>query len=203
MALWLTGCSKPDQAPEATPEPVPDKSQPEEPRRLGTLEGVEFGVGDVETSLKLELTTGDKNDPVAVLYDAVENRKYELSKAQMTVGSPYPEALWVTINLRSTANFGGHAVQVKPKLFLDNREIASFAYMTGSQARKDTKAFEVDIMKHLEEIPDTLLLHSTVDIKLFLDTDESTITVDTPPEPATQTATKLSNPLRIHFDPPE
>lgn len=187
-------------------------SQPETVKPAATTEpafvdvplgdtGVEFGIGDIESRLTLGITLREGQNYENVQFLPRFTQKGDLAKVDMRVSKPYPDELWLTLGVNSTKNFEGHAVQVKIRVYFDEREVTSYGFIYGANALSDQKRFFVDVLEHFDEPPSTLLVHAKAELNLFLDTDETTITLDTPPTPETQSVVKLSNPVRIDFLP--
>ena len=191
--LLFSSCSP------SAPPTSPASEDPSLVPGLPPVSGVEFGIGGVETSLEFELVLSDKTSGDNVQYNPQLTRHYKLAHAEILVRKPYPEELWLKLGVRSDHNFEGHAVQVKPKIFMDGREVASFGFVYGAQAMRDPKEFFVDVSEHLDANASSVLVYASTEINLFPDTDESQITVETPPGPETQSVEKMSNPIRIEF----
>ena len=196
LLLPVVGCS-------------PKASAPEGDSGVGTVEtsdassatSVVFGIGDVETSIIVTLTLDEETDFTNVQLEEARTRKMDLAKVDVILQKPYPEELILVLRIKSSDNFVGHAVQVKPHVYFDSKDVALEGFIYGNRAVLDQHAFTVNVFDHLEGNPSSTLVHAELEINLFLNTDESEITLETPPTKHTQSVTKLSNPVRINFVP--
>ena len=197
VLLSIAGCS-------------PKSSIPQEPRAGDlafaqrdnyTTAQVKFGIGDAETSIDVTLTLKPDQDMSNISEIESITSKYVLAKLDVNVVKPYPEQLLIEMRLESFDNFPGHAVQVKPRIFFDDVQVDLDALIYGSLSMGKRDKIVIDAMQHLNPIPKTVLVRGELEINLFLDTDETTVTGDTPVTPSTQSLVKLTNPIRINFHP--
>lgn len=194
--LPIVGCSPKASAPEGdsgvrTPE-ISDAS---------SSNTVVFGIGDVETSFGVTLTLDGETDLTNIQLEEARTRKADLAKIDVILRKPYPEELNLVLRIKSSDNFVGHAVQVKPHIYFDAKDVALEGFIYGNSAVLEQHEFKVNVFDHLESSPSSILVHAELEISLFLNTDESEITLETPPTEHTQSVTKLSNPVRIDFAP--
>lgn len=161
----------------------------------------EFGIGDVETSIEMTLSLNPDMDLTNVQYHEAQTKQYRVAKVEATVSKPYPEKMLLTLKYRIGANFTGHAVQVFPHIFLDDKDIPLEGFILGGNAVRKKPEFTIDVFEYMDTIPSKIVAHPRSEIVLFLDTDESEITVETPPTELSQSITKLGNPVRIDFLP--
>lgn len=196
LLLPVLGCSPKASAPEGdsgagTPE-ISDAP---------TSASVVFGIGDVETSLAVTLTLDKEMDLANIQLEEARTRKTDLAKVDVIVRKPYPEELNLILRIKSSDNFVGHAVQVKPHIYFDAKDVALEGFIYGNRAVLDRHDFKINVFDHLEGSPSSILVYVKLEINLFLNTSESEITLETPPTEHTQSVTKLSNPVRIDFVP--
>ena len=192
----IVGCSPKVSAPEgdsASSEPAPSEPSSDNP--------VMFGIGDVETSLDMVLILDETVDLTNVRFEEFRTKKKDLAKIDIIVQKPYPEELNLLLQIKSFDNFTGHAVQLRPHIHLDGKDIALEGFIYGSRAVLERHEFKVNVFEYIEGDPSSILVHAELEITLFLDTDESEITLETPPTEKVQTVRKLSNPVRIDFVP--
>lgn len=192
----IVGCSPKVSAPEDD-----SGSSGPAPSEPSSSTAVMFGIGDVETSLDMVLILDETTDLTNVRFEEFRTKKKDLAKVDVFVGKPYPEELNLILKIKSFDNFTGHAVQLRPTLHLDGKDIALEGFVYGSTAVLDRREFKVNIFDHLEGDPSSVLAHVELEIDLFLNTDESEVTLDTPPTENVQSVLKLSNPVRIDFVP--
>ncbi len=196
LVLPIVGCS-------------PEASAPEGDSGVSNLETsdpsgaspVVFGIGDVETSLDMTLTLDEEMDLTNVEFEEVLTKKYEIAKIDVLVRKPYPEELILLLKIKSFDNFAGHAAQIRPHVYFDDKDVVLDGFIYGSTAVLTRREFRVNLFEHLEGSPSSVLVHAELEISLFLNTDESEVTLETPPTERTQSVTKLSNLVRIEFVP--
>ena len=162
---------------------------------------VAFGIGDVETSLDMTLALDEETDLTYVQFEEARTKKKELAKVDVLVRKPYPEELNLVLRIKSFDNFVGHAVQVRPHIYFDGKDVALEGFIYGNTALLERHEFKVNVFEHLEGNPSSTLVHAELKISLYLNTDEDQITLETPPTERTQSVTKLSNLVRIDFVP--
>lgn len=196
VLLPILGCS-PDAGP---PEETSESEVTATENTLGVAP-LRFGIGDVETSIEMILTLDSDMDLTNVQIQQALTKNKKLAKVEVRVLKPYPEKMLLTLGFRITNNFAGHAVQVIPHIFLDDKDLPLEGFILGGNTASERPEFTIDIFEHLDTIPSTILVHPELEIKLFLDTDKSEITLETPPTELTQSITKLGNPVRIDFLP--
>lgn len=196
VLLPILGCT-PDTGP---PEETSESEVTETDDTLG-IAPIKFGIGDVETSIKMAFSISPDMDLTNVQYEQTLTQHQEIAKVDVRVSKPYPEKMLLTLGFRIINDFTGHAAQVIPHIFLDDKDVPLEGFVLGGNATAESPEFTIDIFEHLDTIPSTILVHPELEINLFLDTDESEITPETPPTELTQSVTKLGNPVRIDFLP--
>jgi len=192
----ILGCWPDTGAPKATSGGDPSKTI-----AAAEVTAVEFGIGDVETSIESNLNLDPNMDLTNVQLNHLFTQNEILAKVEVRVLKPYPEKMLLTLMFKSNNDFKGHAVQVIPHIFLDDKDIPLEGFVLGENAMIERPVRTIDIFEHLDNIPSTILVRSETEINLFLDTDKSEITLETPPTELTQSITKLGNPVRINFLP--
>ncbi len=183
---------------------APEKTPAGQVTVLNNTSGIalpEFGIGDVETSIEMTLSLNPDMDLTNVQYHEAETKQYKVAKVEATVSKPYPEKMLLTLKYRISTNFTGHAVQVFPHIFLDDKDIPLEGFILGGNAVRKKPEFTIDVFEYVDTIPSKIVAHPRSEIYLFLDTDESGITVETSPTELTQSITKVGNPVRIDFLP--
>lgn len=192
----IVGCSPKPSAPEgdaSVSTPVtPDPS---------STNSVVFGIGDVETSLDMTLSLDEETDLTNVHLDEKRTKKKDLAKVDILVRQPYPEELILVLKIKSFDNFPGHAVQITPHVYFDDKDVELEGFIYGNRAVLDRHEFKINVFEHLEGSPSSTLAYAELQISLFLNTDEAEVTLETPPTEQTQSVKKLSNPVRIDFIP--
>lgn len=196
ILLSMLGCSPKVKQPAGTSEGgAPTAQIP------GGLSAVEFGIGDVETSLHLSLTISGKSDLTNVEIEEKQTKKYQVALVNAQVRKPYPEKLILNLEIRAVDNFIGHAVQIVPHFYFDEVDVVLDGFVYGGAGTIGWRNIQIDVFEHLKKDASTTLIHAELELSLFLNTDVSEVTPETPPTPLTQSVTSLSNPVRIDFLP--
>ena len=196
IVLSMLGCTPKVKGPAGPSEDGASSAQIPE-----GLSAVEFGIGDVETSLLLGLTISEDGDLTNVEIEEKETTKYEVALVNVKVRKPYPKRLIVNLEIGALDDFAGHAVQIVPHIYVDKVDIEMDGFVYGGSATVRRRDIRIDVLEHLKEDASTTLIRAELELRLFLNTDASEVTPETPPTPLTQTVTSLSNPVRIDFLP--
>ena len=194
VLLPILGCSPDVDPPEET-----SGSDVSETIAAIAVAPVEFGIGDVETSIETTFSLHSEMNFANVQLNQLFTKNKKLAKVEVVVLKPYPEEMLLTLGFRNYDNFAGHAVQVIPHIFLDDKDVPLEGFVLGGNAMAERHERTIDIFDHLDAIPSTILVRPEIELNLFLDTDKSEITLETPPTELTQSITKLGNPVRIDF----
>ena len=199
LALIIcVGCSPKVRAPEGDPT---GDGLPRSPL-TATEAVIEFGIGDVETSILIVLTMDESQESESVQYEEVETKKYEIAIVQTNIVKPYPEKLMLAVKIRTFDAFEEHAVQVKPRIFFGEDKVVDLeGFIFGGDAGRARRQISVDLFEHVQDIPESMLLRVETELNLFMDAGKSGITPETPLTPETRSVIKLSNPMRINFLP--
>jgi len=196
VLLAALGCDpKPKESGGTSGDGVPSTQEPE------TAAAVEYGIGDVESSIVLALTIIDDGDLGNIEIQELETTKYEVALVNAQLQKPYPEELMLNLRIRAYNNFDGHAVKIIPHFFFDEVEVELEGFIYGGTATEGLRNIQIEVFKHLKEGAPTVLIRAELELSLFLNTDVSEVTVDTPPTALTQSIPLLSNPVRIDFLP--
>lgn len=179
-----------DEVPEAPPILSGDRSQ-----------GLDFGIGDVESALRIETFCKTEGDNIS--QQVIENKREIISKAETTVSFPFPDELLIRVGCRSVKDYPeGSSARITLRLYLGNEVIETFTAIFDEAPMADPQYRDFDIMPHLDlSQEDTFLLHSRGEIEYFPKTPASELTVDSEATPDVTRTTKLGNPLRITFQP--
>lgn len=196
ILLSIIGCT-----PEVKKSASPSKGDGTSSPIQETLVAVEYGIGDVETSLKMELTIVDDGSLPSVEIEEKETTKHELALVNVKVRKPYPEKLTLNLKLRAFDVFAEHAVKIIPHVFFDDVDVKLEGYVYGGGQTEGLRNIRIEVFDHLKEGATSTLVHVELELSLFLNTDASEIGLETPPTPLTQTNTSFSNPVRIDFLP--
>lgn len=196
LALIVLGCSDEKERPEPPPSVFGDNT----PLSTPGLETIEFGIGDVETTIDVVLTVDPETDQTNVTFQEFLTRKKEIAKVEVHVSKPYPDKLLLKLAIRCFDEFPEHAVQVLPHIFVGGKDVLSYGLIFGINAHRERPTFSFDIMEHLEEYPPRVIVHAETYMNLFMDTDMSDITVETPLADPRNTIRKLTSPVIIFFE---
>lgn len=173
---------------------------------IDTTLSKEFNVGDAETSIELIMELDPASTTDSITEEKVLTARKSLSQALVKVQGTPPAELWVRVRVRAGAPFIERTVVLRGAITRDEQPIAGFQTVLGKYALEDDpaqpKIFRVNVLDGLPEAPATMLLYAKAEVLLApKGTDEAAV------DPATLTAdpgdisAKLSNPLRIEFNP--
>ena len=198
LAIILAGCSNNQDPVQPDPEaPISTSLVTSDASNLG----VEFGIGDVEAQFWWSLRLKKDSIPPNITNNEFKSKREIYTKVEITAEEPYPDSLIFDSYSRHLENFPGQAVIVDLHIFMNDQEIESVSYITGENAMREPNVTSFDIMKHIDpENTDPVLIRGTADMYWFKDTDESTLTLDTPrDDPRALSAQKMSNIVKIEF----
>ena len=166
--------------------------------------------GDVDSGIYINARLAPESESVAVTADYIETQRSTLSMTTITARLPFPDALLVAFEVSPNRDFAERPVVLRVRAYRDNdTQIGEEqAYVLGKDARLPQmdengvsipRAFVVNALEGLTEIPDTMLLHAKADAWLTATgTDETTL------DPLTATSpdhvSLMSNPVRINFE---
>jgi hypothetical protein len=160
----------------------------------------EFGVGDVEAALSIEIKTDDKSKTDAVKEEETLDMRKRLVLDAVDVSAPAPKELWVNLTLKSTSSFTEGLVVARVKVFREKDEVYSFAQILGKDVRKSWIIHSFDALVGLQDVPKTMLINAQAEVVLLpSDTDPASIDPKTVTADANSTGVVLSNPMRINF----
>ena len=190
----LSGCSKDE--PNAFSI---DKGAVEETVSISNT-GIDIGIGDIESNMRLYVLIDESSSSDTVTHSEEFTKLEWLARASIDVSTPYPQELNLMVFNRSVKSFPGHAYRTTVNLYCEDKIIDTFKYITGKNALLDIKEHVVDVMPDLNpEAGKSILLHVRAEIEFFPNTDDESITVDTPAAASVTRTTKMGNPLRITF----
>ena len=166
-------------------------------------QGLEFGIGDVESAMRIESTL-----PTDVLTDnirqqIIENKREEVSKVDVVVLFPYPETLPMRVTCRSVKNYPpGSSARITINLYLDDEIIETFQVILGEKVIRAPVHRDFDIMPHIDLVKsDSFLFHARGVIEYFPTVPGDQLTFETEATPDVTSTTKLGNPIRVSFKP--
>ena len=181
--------------------------QPAEPPATGTIglppatSGAEheINIGDVEATVRILGTLAPESEAPNITVQTYEHALV-VDLATITVSPPFPDELKVLFTTRGLRSFGVTPVAVRAKVFVDKKEVYSYALKFGLRAEYERPEEVVDVLAGLETIPDTMLVHVEAEAVLM---PEGTNEVSLDPLTATASierrTTIRSNPVRINF----
>lgn len=165
-----------------------------------------LGIGDIETSLLYEIQLSPESIADNIIYEENEGTRGHVMSATLNVGAPRPEELWLMATVRSTKNFRGHTVLVKPHFYVSGDSIARKSIemddvIMSDDAVTNITIQRVDLMAHLDEIPESVLVTGKLDIYYFKNTPLAEADLENldsfPPEMHTL---RTANPVRVNFN---
>jgi len=194
VALILCSCSAPTR--KTTPAPTTPTGTTTAPIQVTTSD---IGIGDIDSQFRLTMILSETNESPNVTAEEIQAKTEVISLVNVTATKPYPKELFLFVKTNSVANFPGHAVKAVVSIFVGDKKADEFRFVYGRDGRAERNNFTIDIMKHLDSIPTSVLVRAEAKLVLYLNTEEETIEGDSPEDVATASAVKLSNPVRVNF----
>jgi hypothetical protein len=160
-----------------------------------------LGIGDVESQMALAVTLDPSSYSDTVEHSETKNERKRMALASATISAPYPEVLNMNVFNGNAENFPGHAYRGTVKLYVEDKEVESFAYITGKNAKDDLQMKVYDIMSHLEAAPgNSYLVTAKCTIEFYHGVDDKTLTLDSPGPTYSAPTVRMSNPMRVTFN---
>jgi len=174
--------------------------QPEERSILRSSSAKSMDLTAVEHALHLTGALAPQSEAANVTADEMVSARSFVNLTTITVAPPYPEALWVTFRVKSTANFPDAPVALRTRIHIDQEVVDTFSMVLGADATKTSKEQAIDVLAHVAAAPETMLVHARADAVLLPEgTDPASVDPDTVTAPPERTGTVMSNPVRINF----
>jgi hypothetical protein len=195
-AIVLCSCGPPERRSSTEPTtPAPSGT----PKTTSSNTGTGIGIGDVESQMRVSVTLSDTNESPKLKSDVLQAKNETIANVTVTATKPYPKELFLFVNTRSMANFPGDAVKAVVSIFVEDKKVDEFKFVYGRNGREERNNYTFDLIKHLDEIPTSLLVRAEAHLVYYQGTEEEDITVDSPDAEATAVTKAYSNPLRVNF----
>lgn len=200
--LLFTGlnCGPPERVePEESQEPPPQKQSPSFAASHKKKEVV-FSVGDVEVAMHVMTQLAAQSVTPETRQRDFATPRNRLTRELIDFFPPYPEEVWINVQVVNEENYPDHAIHIKTTVSMDDKPIKTFTFVTGPNAQD----LHQELLNVSElsggALPESFLLQSTSKITLYKFTDASEIDVDNPPEAKKEDeATVTGNTMRISF----
>lgn len=193
----LAACSPPPTAPES--REGTDGADPLPTSPIVKADSKRFGIGDVETGLRVTLRLDAESKLGNVKYEELETMRKDLARVSVEVRPPYPDELWLTFLIRANIGFQGNPVRVKARVYVDKNEVEAFEFVFGENPALRPRATRVNVLAGLDTVPESLLVHAEVEAALFEGVDPASFDPATAVARRGNTVTVFSNPVRIDF----
>lgn len=169
-----------------------------------STEGVKFGVGDVESALRIEVMLPE--DMLAVHnieQEVTENKREIISKAEADIHFPFPQVVPLRVTCRSTKDYpAGTSARITVNLYRDNDIVETYTVLFGQTAHFQGTFKDFDILTHIDlSNADSFLFHARGEIEFFPTTPDDQLTLEMEPTPDMTRATRMGNPIRLNFKP--
>lgn len=193
LTLGMAACSKPapTAAPSATGEEAGPATKSAAIRRLD--------IGDVEAHVSLALRVSAESKTPEVNASEDWSRRKRLSLANTDVTQPFPESLWLALEIDSQHAFTTESVLLTTTIYVDDKEVGTFTDILGADAPNKTIIHKVDALAGLDVLPETMLARAEAKATLYLDKKPEDIDPETAERLPAWTADLPSNPMRINF----
>ena len=158
-------------------------------------------IGEVEMAMRFVIRLHEDSAGPLIREKVVETRKNMVAIVTLDVSAPYPEHLWVSVQLGSLMSLPGHVLHWKAKVLVDDSVVDTFESVVGRHARAEMKTNfrKVDIFNGLHEKGGSVLVRGESEMSLFVDTNEDNFDPLTAKAPESMKVVILSNPLRVNF----
>lgn len=199
----LCGCTV-----RTAPAPQADPNAPGAAAPALVVEGP--NIGDIEHGLSIEITVQESLAPEGVEVDELRSFTGALNLATGTV-PPGADRLPALVSIAPRFNAGSRPVALRGTVLRDDDPIAAFELLVAPDGPRLLHVngaplpdlhFTVDALHGLGAVPETMLLHVSVDVHMLpADTDPDAVDVATVEAVPTARTTVLSNPLRVNRAP--
>lgn len=168
-----------------------------------TTQGKEFGVGDAEAGMRIEVYFPDEIVDGTITQQLFETKAEWFAKGTAEVSSPYPDELPLKVVCRSVEWYPKNdSARVTVNLYVENEIVKSFTHFFGATARTTPMEEVYDIKPHLDlSKSNSFLIHARGEIEYFTGTPMAETSADMEAPESTTLATKMGNPFRITFNP--
>lgn len=197
MLAALAACSG-----EQPPAPADEPSAPEGALEEPVAPAEEVTLGDVEQTVFINATIAEADRAPSVKVDEIEDRRKRVTLVTVDVYQPYPEDLPISYTVDSRRNWKETPVVVRGRFIFEGRPetFGDFHTLLGEFANRGEFTKTVDLMDHLPEVPETVLVLVRAEgLLMEPGTDEKAIDPATATVPEDRIANLMSNPIRINF----
>lgn len=162
----------------------------------------EVTIGGVERAMRFVVRIHEDSVGPEIREKIVKTQKDDVAIVTVDISPPYPEHLWLSVQLGSMMNVPGHTLHMKTKVFVGDSVVDTFESTVGRKARTAmmTNLRKVDIFDGLDEKSGSILVRGESELSLFMNTDEDTFDFLTAQAPETMKVVIFSNPLRLNFE---
>jgi hypothetical protein len=198
LCVYTGGCK---QGPK--PPPISPATQDKD---FANMVDNDQGIGDIETSLRYQIQLSPESAADNIIYDEKKNKKDSITGATMHIGAPQPKELWLDATVRAVGIFRGHTILIKPRIFLsgkgrDRQTIELDDILMGDTEEREVSTQKIDLLKHLGEIPEYVLVTGKLDIYFFKNTPRADADLENldsfPSDIHTQ---RSGNNIEVHFN---
>jgi hypothetical protein len=196
--VYTGGCKQGPKPPPISPET--------QDRDFAKLVDDDQDIGDIETSLRYQIQLSPESAADNIIYDEKKNKKDSITGATMHIGAPQPEELWLDATVRAVDTFRGHTILIKPRIFLsgkgrDRKTIEIDDIVMGDTADREVNTQKIDLLKHLGEIPEYVLITGKIDIYFFKNTPQADADLENLDSfPSNMHTQRSGNNIEVHFN---
>ncbi|MDP7640303.1 MAG: hypothetical protein QGG73_11415 [Candidatus Hydrogenedentes bacterium] len=196
LCVCTGGCEGPKPPP--TTSPALDGFAP-------PLAGTQ-GIGDIESALRFEILLSEASVADNIISDVKESKREFVVSATLNVGAPQPRELWLDATVRSRDDFPGHTVLIRPRMYVsgdafERKAIPLDEVVMGNTARQDATVQKIDLLKHLDEIPESVLITGHLHIYYFKDTPLAEANLENLDSfPSEMHSRRTANTMRVNFN---
>jgi hypothetical protein len=163
-----------------------------------------YNLGDVEVNTRIVLQAATRSLTPTVQYEELGTLREPVAVANATVKQPHPAEFWITSGMESRTSYRSQdtvylKVEVTAEGTAEPLAVKSYVVSKDDIHRK-LQTIDINLMEHLNPLPKSVLVQSTLTIAWFPDTAPMEVSAENPDLSKAQVQTKLSNPLRINFE---
>lgn len=161
-------------------------------------------IGDVEHHVFVEGRILPESITDSVTIEEREDARGRLLLNKVTLTPPLPESLWALYEVKCGRQFTVSPAVLRARVMVDGKPAGSFSALLGKTAMKNGVTAKVDLLRPLEELPESFFVD--VEGELFLmpvGTDETKVNPDTATSPISSKALqRTSMRVFVEWEPP-
>lgn len=162
-----------------------------------------INIGDVEAQVRLYCDVEENlGEAENIDVDRKTSRKYDVGMITIDLYPPYPDSIPVKMWIKNELPKRDVVVVLRGSLKREDQPIQPIHYIVTKDTTDTTDLGTVDSLENVGPLPETMLVHATVEAVLLpATTDLNSIDVENVQGSADTQSVLISNPIRINFHP--